>query len=236
MGSNKGDPKYTSTYNKCKRGKNMGPQSKVKRTRIKKGKAKKLIKRKMEYSENESMYREFTKKLETGKIPSSESLIYVGTSYNTESKNVPLIDLTNDNQQLETLYFNKRNFTRRLQLRKSLATTSLINLPTVRKIVPEKLNSTSTLTKPNNKLHMLDIPSPFLNNEDLIFNYDSNFWNKCNLTERDNNLIQCLLQQENEPIDIIDNFSPTYPFNNSINLSLEGLMDSYKVSSNDNFN
>lgn len=207
-----------------------------------------------EFSENESSKGNIEDKKKHKKPPSrkdsTDSVIYVGTikSHDINSHNVPLVDLTHSSENLssnesipyskslKTLYFPSRNFDRSITLRKRLVTTSLINLPVIKKpIVQRRLYSATVANRYHNeRLSILDLPDQFL--DPLDFNFDEeNIAKKTNLTESDQKIIDWILDQE------INNANFRSASNNDFSSfdtgfgSIQELCQRYDVDSNSNF-
>lgn len=185
------------------------------------------------------------------KLESKESVIYISTTYKPDSvdhENIPIVDLTNSSEklkfkeqhvnskQLKTIFFPKRNFERDNSLKKTLATTSLINLPIIKKFVPKRLHSTTVIEKYYTKLSILDIPSQFLSWEDLNY-HDTNILKKCELTDSDHEMIHWILERENENFELDFTLTSTSSsgYNSSLNteMSLEQMLNVYDISSKD---
>lgn len=156
-----------------------------------------------EWTENESSNVEITGKSENSinKNMSNESVIYVGA---TPIKRIPIVDLTRsaesiakgENTILKTIYFPSRNFDRSMKFRKTLATRSLVTLPTTVKLAfPKKTKSATFLNKNKDKLGILDIPSKYFDGSETSF---TDFEvSHADLTENDHKIINWILEQEN---------------------------------------
>lgn len=168
-----------------------------------------------EFSENESSKGNIEDSKKPKRPPSrkdsTDSVIYVGTinSQDINSNEVPLIDLTQSSESLlcnettnvnskslKTIYFPTRNFDRSITLRKSLVTTSLVNLPVIKKpIVQRRLFSATAVSRSYERLSILNIPNQFLDSSDHIFD-EENILLKTDLTESDQKIIDWILSQE----------------------------------------
>lgn len=178
---------------------------------------------------------------------STPSVIYVGTTNYQDVDNISVVDLTcssdslssNANtfysKSLKTVYFPSRNFDRSITLRKKLVTTSLVNLPIIRKpLLRRRLFSASELCSKNKqKLSFLNIPNQFLNLSDLYCN-EANILMKAVLTESDQKIIDWILDQEVNKVKVSSASNDISSLETGFD-SIQELCERYNVSSNSTF-
>lgn len=198
-----------------------------------------------EWAENESSKPEiYLKSLQT--VRSNDSVIYIGNcSENRLHSTTPIIDLTRSSSEsihenmdlacsktLKTIYFPSKNFDRDIKFRKSMATTSLINLPVIRKQrLPRKLKSTTILScTDKKKLSILDIPQKYLNSPDVSMNSNS-FFEKSKLTSADRRMIDWILEAERNIDNTLSPSSSEYNSSLDTDMSRDKINDLYDIDS-----
>lgn len=199
-----------------------------------------------EYSENENSKGNIEDNRKLKKPPSrkssTDSVIYVGTIKSQDSNTVPVVDLTQSSEcltkkskTLKTIYFPSRNFDRHISMREKLVTTSLVNLPVIKKSVVQRRLCSATVTNKiiHSKLALLNIPQQFSDLSDYNYSVE-NILAKAVLTKSDENIIDWIIDQDiNTALDRSDS-NDFSSFDTEFS-SIQELCERYDVDSSSTF-
>lgn len=105
------------------------------------------------------------------------------------SESLSTVDIPVYSKSLKTIYFPHRNFNRSVTMRKNLVTTSLINLPVIKKALPKRRLFSASFIKQNE------------NTKASLPSISNKYFNFAELTESDQSNVS---RDENSKLSILD--------------------------------